>query len=85
MYRNAFNTEYFLFRVSSTANTATAGVDFNSIVNQTVIFGPGDSSKPLIVTIKDDSIVETDEVFTLRLSTAAGFLCVLVHQALRWS
>ncbi|XP_028399458.1 uncharacterized protein LOC114522881 [Dendronephthya gigantea] len=58
--------------VSSTANTATSGFDFTSIVNQAIVFGPGDSTKSLVVTIKDDNIVETDELFTLSLSTAPG-------------
>ena len=35
-------------------------------------FGPGDTVKQISVTIISDVIVETDEVFTLSLSTSAG-------------
>ena len=35
-------------------------------------FGPGDTVKQISVTIIPDVIVETDEVFTLSLSTSAG-------------
>ena len=62
----------FHFRVSSTANTASSGVDFVAIVNQQVTFGPGDRSKLLNVFILPDNIVENNEIFSLSLATGVG-------------
>ena len=56
----------------STASTATPGVDFVSIANQQVVFVPGVSSRTISVNILPDEIVETNEVFSLGLSTQAG-------------
>jgi hypothetical protein len=63
---------FIFFRVSSTASTATSGVDFSPIVNQQVLFGPGATTRQITVTILTDDIVETNEVFTLTLSAGAG-------------
>ncbi len=65
------------FSVSSTAAfgldfVAASGLDFVAIVNQTVTFTSGDRSKEIIVTILSDNIVEANEAFSLRLTTATG-------------
>ena len=57
----------------ATANgTATlAGNDYQSATG-TLTFNPGDTSKPISVTINGDTLVEPDETFTVNLSNATG-------------
>jgi probable HAF family extracellular repeat protein len=56
----------------TTANgTAIAGVDYNS-TGGTLVFGPGETSKTVIVVVRGDRTREADETFTVNLSGAAG-------------
>ena len=57
----------------ATANgTATiAGNDYQSATG-TLTFNPGDTSKPINVTINGDTLVEPDETFLLNLTNATG-------------
>lgn len=57
----------------ATANgTATiAGNDYQSATG-TLTFNPGDTSKPINVTINGDTLVEPDETFLLNLTKATG-------------
>jgi Tol biopolymer transport system component len=57
----------------ATANgTATiAGIDYQSATG-TLTFNPGDTSKPISVTINGDTLVEPDETFLLNLTNATG-------------
>jgi probable HAF family extracellular repeat protein len=56
----------------TTANgTAIAGVDYNS-TSGTLVFGPGETSKTVVVVVRGDRTREADETFTVNLSGAAG-------------
>ena len=62
--------------VSVTVNTsngsATAGSDYTAVVNRTVTIGVGSRSVTVSVTILDDTVVETDETFTVTLTNATN-------------
>jgi hypothetical protein len=51
-----------------TAEDENGDGDYQAIVNQVVTFNPGETSKPVNVTINDDNDVEEDETFTLVLT-----------------
>jgi uncharacterized repeat protein (TIGR01451 family) len=56
----------------ATANgTATAGSDYQS-ASGTLTFDPGETSKPVSVTINGDTLVEPDETFFVNLSNASA-------------
>jgi probable HAF family extracellular repeat protein len=56
----------------ATANgTATAGVDYNS-TSGTLVFGPGETSKTVVVVVRGDRTREADETFSVNLSGATG-------------
>lgn len=56
--------------------TATAGSDY-SAASGTLTFAPGETSKPVVVPVIGDVLVETDETFKVTLSNPAnGFLAV---------
>jgi probable HAF family extracellular repeat protein len=56
----------------ATANgTATAGVDYNATTG-TLVFGPGETSKTVVVVVRGDRAREADETFSVNLSGAAG-------------
>jgi uncharacterized protein (TIGR03437 family) len=56
----------------ATANgTATAGSDYQS-TSGTLTFNPGDTSKPVSVTINGDTLVEPDETFFVNLTNASA-------------
>ena len=49
----------------------TAGTDYQS-ASGTLVFSPGETSKPINVRINGDLLVEPDETFTVNLSNATG-------------
>ncbi|HWN09270.1 MAG TPA: Calx-beta domain-containing protein [Pyrinomonadaceae bacterium] len=49
-------------------NTAVAPGDFNAVTTTTLTFLPGETSKPLTVVVKGDTIYELDETFFVNLS-----------------
>jgi outer membrane protein assembly factor BamB len=51
--------------------TATSGSDFTPI-SDTLTFGPGETTKTVLVPILDDTLAEPAEAFTLNLSNASG-------------
>ena len=51
--------------------TATAGADYTA-ANGTLTFGPGETSKTVSVEILEDTVEDSGETFTLRLSNASG-------------
>jgi disulfide oxidoreductase YuzD len=56
----------------ATANgTATAGSDYQS-TSGTLTFNPGETSKPVSVTINGDTLVEPDETFFVNLTNAVN-------------
>ena len=56
----------------TTANgTATAGVDYNA-TSGTLVFGPGETSRTVIVVVRGDRTREADETFSVNLSGATG-------------
>lgn len=56
----------------ATANgTAIAGVDYNS-TSGTLVFGPGETSKTVVVVVRGDRTREADETFSVNLSGATG-------------
>jgi uncharacterized protein (TIGR03437 family) len=66
-----------------TANgTATAaGSDYLSATG-TITFNPGDTSKPIKVTINGDRVVEPDETFVINLTNATGGALIGKNQGL---
>src|SRR5262249_51400787 len=59
--------------------TARAGSDYEA-ASGTVLFAAGESSKTIVLTIKDDNIYEPDQTFTANLSNpVAGRLGMSVH------
>src|SRR5438270_1510802 len=56
-------------KFSTTANTATAGSDFQSVTG-TVTFNPGETLKTISVPILGDTVVEADETFFVTLSSS---------------
>ena len=55
--------------------TALAGSDFTA-KSGTLTFAPGETSKPVPVTIANDALAEDDETFTLNLSNATGGIAI---------
>ena len=55
--------------------TAIAGSDYTA-TSGTLTFTPGQTSKPVPVTITDDALAEDDETFTLNLSNATGGIAI---------
>ena len=55
--------------------TAIAGSDYTG-TSGTLTFNPGQTSKPVVVTIVDDALAEDDETFTLNLSNATGGIAI---------
>lgn len=54
----------------STINgTATAPSDFTAIASNSLIFAPGETTKQFSVQVNGDTTLETDEVFTVHLSS----------------
>src|SRR5690349_11086016 len=57
---------------SATANgTATAGSDY-SAASGTLTFAPGETSKPLDISVDGDTLVEPNETFTVTLDTPSA-------------
>jgi hypothetical protein len=56
---------------SSTNGTATSGVDFTAATG-TLSFAAGDTNKTITVKITNDSLLESDETFTVALSAPTG-------------
>ena len=61
--------------------TAVAGSDYTAISGP-LTFNPGQTSKPVAVSITDDSLAEDDETFTLNLSNATGGLAIADAQGI---
>lgn len=56
-----------------TANgSAQAGLDYVAVTSTTLTFAPGETTKPLAVTIFDDLLIEGTETFQVQLSNAVG-------------
>jgi uncharacterized repeat protein (TIGR01451 family) len=56
---------------SASPATATAGVDYQT-TSGTLTFNPGETSKPIVVTINGDLLVEPNETFFVDLSAAVN-------------
>ncbi len=57
----------------ATANgTATAGSDYAAIPSTQLTFLPGETTKPVNVTVDGDTVIEPDETFTVDLSAATN-------------
>ncbi|MBC8029473.1 MAG: lamin tail domain-containing protein [Pyrinomonadaceae bacterium] len=56
---------------SASPATATAGTDYQT-ASGTLTFNPGDTSKPIVVTINGDTLVEPNETFFVDLSAAVN-------------
>jgi chitinase len=59
--------------------TALSGSDYTTITG-TLTFAPGETSKPVPVTIVNDALAEDDETFTLNLSNASGGIAIVDPQ-----
>lgn len=66
---------------STTNITATAGADFEGVVNGLLSFADGEVLKTFTVPIVDDTIVEGDEAFGVRLSNPSAGLQLLNSSA----
>ena len=66
----------------ATANgTATAPSDYQS-TSGTLTFNPGETSKPVSVTINGDTLVEPDETFSVNLTNASSNAVITDNQGL---
>jgi hypothetical protein len=52
--------------------TANAPADYNAVASTTLTFNPGETSKPVTVTVNADGIAEGAETFTVNLSNPTG-------------
>ena len=55
--------------VNTAEGTASAGSDYVALTSQVVTFNPGETSKNILVTIIGDTAVETNETYTVNLSS----------------
>ena len=56
-------------RYSTADDTASAGADYTAATNRPLTFAPGETTKPISVPVRDDTLDEADqETFTLTLS-----------------
>ena len=57
----------------ATANsTAIAGTDYVAVAATTVTFAPGETTKPVSVTVNGDTLAEANEAFLVKLSAPVG-------------
>ena len=59
------------FSLSTTNGTATSGSDFTAPA-ATLTFAPGEQNKDITVPISNDSLVESDETFTVTITPTTG-------------
>ncbi|HMQ04066.1 MAG TPA: Calx-beta domain-containing protein [Pyrinomonadaceae bacterium] len=57
---------------STSDGTATAPSDYTAIANGLLTFQPGEVSRPIVIDIIGDTVVEPDETFFVNLSNASG-------------
>ena len=58
--------------VATTNGTATAGSDYTAITSTPLTFAPGETTKSVPVALLPDSVSESNETFTLNLSSITG-------------
>ena len=56
------------FRLTTTPNSATAGVDYESVVRD-LQFSPGNFLQTVDITLRDDLIIEGTETFQVRIDS----------------
>ena len=56
---------------ATTAGTATAGTDYQS-AGSTLTFNPGETAKPVAVSVNGDTVFEPDETFFVQLSNSVN-------------
>jgi hypothetical protein len=59
--------------------TAMAGSDFVGIANGTITFAPGETSKTITIDLLDDTLVESAESFSLKLTSATNATVSSTH------
>jgi len=57
---------------STADGTAKAGTNYTAVVNGTVVFAPGETSKTILIQTLDDGIIEPNSSFTVTLSNPTG-------------
>lgn len=57
---------------STDNGTATGGSDYVAVSNSLLTFNPGETSKPVVVNILGDFVVEPDETFFLNITSATN-------------
>jgi hypothetical protein len=62
-------------RADTADGSAGAPGDYTAVVNQTVTFNPGQTSRTLSVQVKGDTDVEPDETFAVNLTNPNGATC----------
>jgi hypothetical protein len=58
--------------VNTASGTAVAPDDYDAVVNRTVSFGTGETSKTVTVNVVGDTSMESNETFTVNLSSPVG-------------
>ena len=58
--------------VATADGSATASADYIAISTTTLTFNPGETSKPITVAVKGDTLDENDETFFVQLSNPNG-------------
>jgi len=66
--RSGDTTSTASVNISTTANTATAGIDYTEVTNQTINFAIGESTANFTISVSADTEVESDETLTATLS-----------------
>ncbi|WP_445167946.1 Calx-beta domain-containing protein [Mycolicibacterium sp. Dal123E01] len=65
------STQSVTVQYATSNGTATAGLDYISVAG-TVTFAPGETQKVITVPVKSDSLTESNETFTILLSSPTG-------------
>ncbi len=69
---SAASTQPVTVQYATSDGSATAAEDYAPVALTTLTFNPGETSKPVLVTINGDTAVESDETFAVMLSNPAN-------------
>ncbi|NML16107.1 Calx-beta domain-containing protein [Azohydromonas caseinilytica] len=66
------STRQVTVQVGTANGTALAGADYEALGTQTLVFAPGETSRTVLVNLRDDAAAENFEFFDLQLSGAVN-------------
>jgi hypothetical protein len=66
------STQTVTVNYATADGTATAPADYTAVPNQLLTFNPGETQKPVAISINGDTTVESDEAFLVNLSGATN-------------